>query len=246
MVILSKFIDLIKKDENSGISLKARHVAITTDGIFKWAQENKKSLAEAHYESNLIIKNTIKAQVKLNIPIVTFYLLQTDLANLEHLSVKIDSLIGLFSDLMGWDVIKENNIKISVFGKWYDLPGRIVDPIKNLLDVTRDYDKFFVNFCINYNGQDEIVDACKIIAMKAKTEKIDITSINREDIRENIYTSDFLPPDLIIKNGIKQRLHGFLLWDASNTSIYFTRRLWPDFRKDDFEDAVEAFEKEKI
>jgi undecaprenyl diphosphate synthase len=246
MAILGKFVELIRKDEKEGIKKKARHVAITTDGVFKWAYENKKSLAESHYESNLTVKNTIKTQVKLNVPITTFYLLQTDLANLEHLSVKIDALIGLFADLLEWDFIKENSIKISVFGKWYDLPGRIVDPIKNLLDATKDYDNFFVNFCINYNGQDEIVDACKIISMKAKTEKIDVASITRQDLRDNIYTSDFLPPDLIIKNGFKQKLHGFLLWDASNTSIYFTKRLWPDFRKDDFESALKEYEKEKI
>jgi undecaprenyl diphosphate synthase len=246
MAILWKFIELVKRDRDNGLKIKARHVALTTDGIFKWAIEHKKGIIEAHHESNIAIKNAIKAQVKLEIPITTFYLLPSEIANLEHFSVKVDSLIELFEDLVNSELIKKNKVKVSVFGKWYDLPGRIVEPIKKLIDQTRDYDSFFVNFCINYNGQDEIVDACKIVAMKAKTEKIDIQSIKRSDIKENMYTSDFLAPDLIIKNGLKQKLHGILLWDAANASLYFTKKLWPDFRKDDFEEAVEAFEKGKI
>lgn len=246
MAILGKFLELIKKDEKEGIKVKARHAAITTDGIVRWANDNKKSLAEAHSEANLIVENTIKTQIKLGIPILTIYLLQSDMKNLEHFSVKIDALINLFNYLAESELIKNNGIKVSVFGKWYDLPGRIVDPIKNLIDSTRDYDNFFVNFCINYNGQDEIVDACKIVAMKAKTEKIDPASVSTADIKENIYTSDFLPPDLIIKNGLKQSINGFLLWDSSNSSIYFTRKLWPDFGKNDFEEAVKEFERERI
>ena len=115
-----------------------------------------------------------------------------------------------------------------------------------MLESTKDYDSFFVNFCINYNGQDEIVDACKILSMQVKTEKIGLDAISKDNIKDNLYTSDFLPPDLIIKNGIKQRFGGLLLWDSINASIYFTKKNFPDFDKDDFKDAINAFEKQKI
>ena len=145
MAILHKFMDLRKKDEEHGVKIKARHVAITTDGVVKWTKNNKKGLEEAYKNYNLIIKSTIKTQIKLRIPILTIYLLPSDMANLEHFSMKVDSLIGLFNELLESDVISENHIKISTFGKWYDLPGRVVEPIKDLLESTKDYDKFFVN-----------------------------------------------------------------------------------------------------
>ncbi len=246
MAILNRFVDILKKEEKEGIKVKAHHVAITTDGVVQWVEKNKKSLDEAYNKCNLIIKSTIKTQIKLKIPILTIYLLPSDMKNLNHFSMKLDSLIELFNELIESDFVQKNYIKISVFGKWYDLPGRVVEPIKKLLDVTKDYDGFFVNFCINYNGQDEIVDACKILAMQAKTEKIDLDVIDRDNIKANIYASDFLAPDLIIKNGLKQKSVGLLLWDSINSSLYFTKKLWPDFGKDDFEVAVSDFEKQKI
>ncbi|TKJ17663.1 di-trans,poly-cis-decaprenylcistransferase [Candidatus Woesearchaeota archaeon B3_Woes] len=246
MAILDKFSELLKNEEKEGIKVRAHHVAITTEGVIPWAENNKKSLDDAYKKCNLIIRNTIRSQIKLKIPILTIYVLPSDMKNLEHFSMKVDSLIELFNELAESEFIQQNHIKISTFGKWYDLPGRVVEPIKKLLDVTKDYDGFFVNFCINYNGQDEIVDACKILAMQAKTEKIGLDAINRDNIKSNIYASDFLPPDLIIKNGLKQKSVGLLLWDSKNSSLYFTKKLWPDFGKDDFEKAVSDFEKQKL
>jgi len=246
MAILTKFRELIKRDKDSGVKVKARHIAVTTEGAFKWARDNKKSFEEAHKQTNQIIINSIKEQIKISLPVLTIYLLPSNMTDVEHFTIKVDSIIDLLNQLIGSELVTKNQIKISVFGKWYDLPGRIVDPIKRLLESTKDYDSFFVNFCINYNGQDEIVDACKILSMQVKTEKIGLDSINKDNIKDNLYTSDFLPPDLIVKNGIKQRFGGLLLWDSINASIYFTKKNFPDFDNSDFKDAINAFEKQKI
>ncbi len=246
MAILQIFKDLIKKEKSMGVKVKARHIAITTDGAALWAKNNKKGLEEAYKKSNLIIKSTIKTQIKLNIPILTLYILPSDLKNPEQFSMIVDSMVELFNDLITSDSIHKNKVKVSVLGKWYDLPGRIVDTIKSLVDETSDYDNFFVNFCINYNGQEEIVDACKLIVRKVISEKIDVDSITKNTIKDNTYSSYFLPPDLIIKSGLTHTNSGLLLWDSVNSRIYFTDKLWPDFGKDDFKKAVEAFEKQNI
>ena len=146
MAILSRFTDLIKRDEEKGIKIKARHVAITTDGVMRWAKLNKKGLEESYKQCNLIIKNAIKTQIKLKIPILTIYLLRSDMINLEHFSIKVDSLRDLFNDLVETDFIKKHRVKFSAFGKWYDLPGRVVEPIKSFLETTKDYDGFFCKF----------------------------------------------------------------------------------------------------
>ncbi len=207
-----------------------KHIAITTEGKTRWAKINKKPLSEAYRQSLINIKETIKSQIKLNIPITTFYLLSTDIKDFEPLSELVDFLVMFFNELPKMKLIKNNKIKISVLGKWYDLPGRVVEPIKKSLDETKEYDNYFVNFCINYDGQEEIVDACKLLARQVKAEKIDIDAIDKSSIKENIYASYSPPPNIIIKNG-KKKTPNFLLWDSVNSFIYFSEKLWPDFKK---------------
>jgi undecaprenyl diphosphate synthase len=135
-------------------------------------------------------------------------------------------------------------VKVSVLGKWYDLNNRIVEPIKKLIEETKDYDNYFINFCINYNGQEEIVDACKLIARQISTGKTTIDAINREIIKDNIYSSYFLPPDIIIKTGQLKRTAGFLLWDSIYSEIFFVKKNWPEIEVKDIVEVIKEFKNE--
>jgi undecaprenyl diphosphate synthase len=108
---------------------------------------------------------------------------------------------------------------VSVFGKWYGLPSKAVDAIKSCVEQTDGYDKFFLNFCVFYDGKEEIVDSCRVIGRRIKAEKIDADAVDSEMVREGLYTSYFLPPELVIINGEK-RLNGFMLWDISDSRLY--------------------------
>ena len=107
---------------------------------------------------------------------------------------------------------------------------------------TRDYDQFFLNFCVNYDGQDEIVDACKLIGKKIQAEKMDPDSLSKDAIKENLYSSYFLPPELMIVMNGKKNLSGFLLWDSIQASIYFSDKNWSDFSANDMIKAIAQFQ----
>lgn len=221
-----------------------KHIAITTDGIEKWALKNNISYEDAYNRNFLIIKSTVKLQVKLKIPILSFYILDKNIdMESEYYPYILDAIIEMFDDLAKSKFINENKIKIVVLGKWYHLPGRVVDSIKKTIQETKDYDNFFVNFCINYDGQEEIVDAFKLLGMQIKLGKVDPELIDKDSIKENLYTSYFLPPDLMIKNGSRKETSGFLLWDSVNTKIYFTNKLWPDFDKTELLDVIKDYQK---
>ena len=156
----------------------------------------------------------------------------------------MDSLLEFFQLILNWDLIKQNQIKVSILGKWYSLPLRLIEAIKTIIAETKDYDKFFLNFCINYDGQEEITDACRLIAKQVKDEKIDALAIDKALIKENIYASYFLPPDLIIITGTKRSTGGLLLWDSPNSKIFFSEKLWPEFENQDFIKALEYYQRE--
>lgn len=213
-----------------------KHIAIVVDGCEEYAETNQKSLDEVYETEFLNIKNIIKISTKLDIPIITFH------SRNKVSETEIDHLIKCFELILNWDFITENQVKISVLGKWYDLPERLLEPIKKIISETKEYDKFFVNFCINYSGKEEIVDACKLIAQQAKLDKITADKIDKSMIKENIYSSYFLPPDLMIITGSKKTTGGLLLWDSSETKIHFSNVLWPDFGKDDFLKSIQVFQ----
>ncbi len=240
-----KFLKLKKKEEGITTSVPM-HVAFTMHGYERWVEANKAELKDGIDRSFLILRNTIKIGIKLNMPILTFHVLGTDIMKeeSEKFIIFIDKLVEFFEKLKEDETVHKNKVKISVWGKWYDLPGRVVEPIKKVIDATSDYDQFFVNLCINYHGQEEIMDSMRLIAMQIISHKIGVNSISRELIKENLYSSYFLPPELIIKTGNK-RLPSLLLWDSVNSQIYFSDKLWPDFDKAELNKALDYWRKNK-
>ncbi len=240
--MLERFKLLLRLQEKEGAAKRdLKHLAITTHGTEKWAEENKTKLEETYKKSFEIIKQTLDLQIKNKIPILTIYLLPENLKKEEQFPVFLDEFIAFFNTLKTLSLIHENKIKVSALGKWYDIPGRAVDPIKETIEETKDYDSFFVNFCINYNGQEEIVDACRLIARRIKADKIDVDAITKDTIKDTIDSSYFLPPDLIIKNGKIKSTSGLLLWDAINAEVCFTSKNWPDFTASNFNAAVKSY-----
>ncbi|MBD3361213.1 di-trans,poly-cis-decaprenylcistransferase [Candidatus Woesearchaeota archaeon] len=211
-----------------------KHIAILVDGCEEYSAQHQKEMNEVYEKEFSNIKKTIQTAAELDIPILTFH------SRKKINETEIDHMIKFFENLLDWELIKKNQIKISVLGKWYDLPERLLEPIKKIITETKEYDKFFVNFCINYSGKEEIVDACKLIAQQVKLDKITADKIDASLIKENIYSSYFLPPNLLIITGTKKTTGGMLLWDSSETIIHFSGKLWPEFGKEDFLRAIET------
>ncbi|MFH2021289.1 MAG: undecaprenyl diphosphate synthase family protein [archaeon] len=137
----------------------------------------------------------------------------------------------------------ESKINVTVFGKWYDLSGLLVEELKRLNNETKDFDSYFLNICINYDGQEEVADACKIMVKKAMLEKLDIDKINSDVLKEHLYSSYFLPPDLIVEtSGI---FRGTFLWDTCGAVIYPILKPATDLTSQDIQKALDYWSNAK-
>jgi tritrans,polycis-undecaprenyl-diphosphate synthase [geranylgeranyl-diphosphate specific] len=218
-----------------------RHIAISLEKDARlWSEKNNKQLSEVYGSRQEIVEEIVSTQVRLNIPIVTIFLLKAE-GDIKEREIVIESISKLFEMLSKSKVLSENQIRVSVFGKWYELPSRSVEAIKSTVEETEKYDRYFLNFCVFYDGKEEIVDSCRVIGRRIKAEKIDPDAIDSEMVRESLYSSYFLPPDVVIVNGDK-RLNGFLLWDVAESRLYFTEKEWPEFNAFDLKKAVDLFE----
>ncbi|MFH1439474.1 MAG: undecaprenyl diphosphate synthase family protein [Candidatus Woesearchaeota archaeon] len=243
---------LKKKDKPAEI----RHLAISIKGVLKWSKKNDKPLDEAFLRRDMVILSLISMMVEKNIPILTIYVLPQKVIGVSgkyELGEKyqqdyetVNYLSNFFRKLVIDEIISKNKIKISVLGKWYGLPGMIVESIKSIIDKTKDYDHFFLNFCVNYNGQEEIIDAFNLIQKEIHDGNIDseLQPLNKNLIKENTYSSYFIPPDLIIETGIDHKFSGLLLWDSVNARIFFIDKLFPDVKKDDVEEIIDKMAKD--
>ena len=170
------------------------------------------------------VEQWIETAIKLKIPVLTV-LVPTD----------TDEAVGKFVHaLSSWQGIAKYQVKISVLGRWYALSDQAMQLIKQALEKTKEYDGFFLNLCVNYDGQQEIVNSCKIIASQVQSGKLDASAINESVVKENLFTSNFMPPEVIIVTGNAHCLHNFLLWDCGMARIVFTDKHWEKLSAKEF------------
>ncbi|MCF7861799.1 undecaprenyl diphosphate synthase family protein [Candidatus Woesearchaeota archaeon] len=216
-------IELFRKREKTG-PMDPKHL-----GLILSTNPEKQNVKEMFQKLN----DTIQLIKDDNIPIFSVYF-PDDPDN--DFIVEFELFINGLCDNT---FINENQVRVSFIGKWYELPGTCIDTIKKCLDVTKNYDRNFLNICIYYDGQQEIIDAFRVILKKMKGDNPD--NITKETIKHNTYTSYFLPPDMIIITGKKRSLRAFLLWDSADASIYHSNKYFENMSKSSVHDYVAEY-----
>lgn len=214
----------------SGVSLSPQpmptHIAIS---IFSKEQVSPETTLR-----NIIELITIA--VNLKIPMLTFEFPSSKTGD------DVDAIVTLFTALMHEQFLDRSQVKISVLGKWYELPERALEPIKHVITATSDYDRCFVNFCVRYDGQDEIVDGAKLLAKHVQLGKLSPEQITKETLKETMLTSTLPPPALIICPYPMKITGGILLWDSASALVNFSEIPWKDFGKDAFLNSISFFQ----
>ena len=88
---------------------------------------------------------------------------------------------------------------------------------------------------MNYGGRQEIVDAFNKAA--AAGEK----NITEDTVRKYLYLPDVPDPDLLIRTSGELRMSNFWLWQGAYSEYYFTDKYWPEFGKNDLEEAISDY-----
>ncbi|MFT4310613.1 MAG: undecaprenyl diphosphate synthase family protein [Candidatus Woesearchaeota archaeon] len=175
------------------------------------------------------IKSLIQTQVSYDIPVLSIYISSSQTKYSEQF---YSYIIQLFAQIAHEQWVHTNNIKLSVLGEWYALPDNCVHVMKTAIISTKDYDKHFVNFCVHYDGQQDIVESTKMIARKILTGKLQVDDITIQTLKENVYSSFFVPPSKLFVLGGHTQTQGMLLWDTSTTHIIYEQEHWWEWKKE--------------
>lgn len=216
------------------------HIGIIMDGNGRWATKRGLKRSEGHLEGSKTFKKIVEYGFSKGINIISVFAFSTE--NFNRSKEEVDYLMNLFVFMFknNFDNLVNNGIKVVFSRKEKGLPKRLETVIKKLEDKTKDNNKGILNICLNYGGQDEIVDVVKNITKKVINNEIDINSIDKEVIGKNLY-QDLPPIDLLIRTSGEYRISNFMLWQMAYSELYFTNTLFPDFDEAELDKAIEEY-----
>ncbi len=220
-----------------------KHVGIIIDGNRRFAKKLMLKPWKGHELGYEKIKKLLEWCKEFKIKETTLYTFSIE--NFNRPKEEFDFLMKVFKEAFEEaktdKKIHENKIKINFIGRIEMFPKDVQKAMKELMEVTKNYSDYIVNFAMAYGGRAEIIDATKKIAEQIKEGKLNIDEINEEVFNKNVYLES--EPDLIIRTS-ESRLSGFLLWQGSYAEIIFLpNKLWPEFEKEDFVACLQEYSK---
>ncbi len=205
------------------------HIAIIMDGNGTWSKRKGLKKKEGHQQGVKTAKKVICYSLDKNIKNITLFALSNE--NLTRPKLELNNLFDIFfySFSKEKNFLIDNKIKIQFIGNLNNLPKKIKDNALLLENETSKNKKLNLFIALNYGGKQDLIQAIK----KAKLKK--------DNFEKFLFSKNLPEVDLLIRTGGYRRLSNFLLWQISYTELYFTNILWPDFKKNDFQRALEWY-----
>lgn len=216
-----------------------KHIAIIMDGNGRWASERNLPRIIGHKVGSESVREIIRVCLELGIKYLTLYSFSTE--NWQRPKEEIKGLMELLKFLLKNEVdeLSKRGVSIRAIGKLDYLPNDVKDELFKAIEKTKNNNKLKLYLALSYGGRQEILDAVnKIIKSKLK-------SIDEENFRNFLYDPTLPDPDLLIRTSGEYRISNFLLWQISYSELYFTKTLWPEFRREEFIKAIEDYSKRK-
>ena len=203
------------------------------DGNGRWGIQNKGSRNLGHRAGLNTVEQTIEETIKQKIKYLTLYTFSTE--NWKRPKKEISFLFTLLDNFLTKKIenLIKNGIKLKIIGDKKKLSKKLQKLLIDSEKKTSHNTSLQINLALNYGSKEEIINAFRKANKKKK--------ITEKTIEENLYTSGIPNPDLLIRTGNTQRLSNFLLWQLSYTEIFFEKKLWPNFTKNDYKKILNKF-----
>ena len=217
-----------------------RHVAIIMDGNGRWAQKRGLKRTKGHQKGAEALKKISEYVYDKNIKVLSVFAFSTE--NWKRDKEEIDYLMNLFLKAFkeNFEVVKKKGVKVIFSGVKDKLSNKVIAAMEKMTEETKDNEKGIFNICLNYGGQDEIINATKKISLDIKEGNINIKDITPSLFNKYLF-NDLPPIDLLIRTSGECRISNFMLWQMAYAEFYFTDVLWPDFDEKEMDKAIESY-----
>ncbi|YCK41206.1 isoprenyl transferase [Actinomadura sp. ATCC 39365] len=223
--------------------LVPRHVAIVMDGNGRWAKARGLPRTEGHKAGESSLFDVIEGALELGVPYLSAYAFSTE--NWKRSPDEVRFLMGF-----NRDVIRRRRDELNAMGvrvRWAGRPGRlwksVISELQSAEQMTVGNNKLTLQFCVNYGGQAEIVDAAVKLAADIAAGRVKPSKVSEKVFARYLDEPEIPPVDLFLRSSGEQRFSNFLLWQSAYAEMVFLDRLWPDFDRRDLWAACEIYAK---
>ena len=217
------------------------HVAIIMDGNGRWAKALGKERYEGHIEGVDSVRECIKAARRNGVKYLTLYAFSTE--NWGRPVEEVNALMELFckSVIAETPQLIEQGVRVVMIGRRDRFSERVCSHLEQIERDTAAGEHLTLVLAFDYSSRDEITTAVKALASKVAAGELAVEGICEQSISQSLYTAGIPDPDFIIRTSGECRLSNFLLWQASYAEMYFPTTMWPDFKQEQFDKALEEY-----
>lgn len=224
----------MKTDRTDGAP---EHLGLILDGNRRWAKERGLPAIEGHRRGYGTLKKVLKSSIKHGVRYVSAYVWSTE--NWKRDQQEVKDIMKLFLWVVKHEVkeLDADGIRLRVVGSKLRVGHALARAIHEAEEMTKDNTRGTLLLCLDYGGQQEIVEATKMIV----ADGIDPEDITPELISKYLYAPDVPPVDLIIRTSGEQRLSNFMLWETAYSELAFNKAYWPDFSEADLAQELDNY-----
>jgi undecaprenyl diphosphate synthase len=217
------------------------HVAIIMDGNGRWAKARHLPRVEGHRQGAESVRAIVRAAGEVGVKYLTLYAFSVE--NWTRPKEEVDTLMKYLARYLKTEIgeLNRNNVRLDAIGQIYRLPEFVQEQLQKTKVALSRNNGLTLILALSYGGRTEIVDAVRAIANEVQAGKLDSEEIDEQIISQHLYTRHYPDPDLLIRTSGEMRVSNFLLWQISYAELVVTPTLWPDFRKQQFFQALEEY-----
>ena len=222
-----ELIELMDKDHMPG------HIAIIMDGNGRWARMRGLPRIAGHREGIKSVREIVTFCREVGIEVLTIYAFSAE--NWKRPELEVKALMMFLEEYLQRELktLMDNNIRFMTIGQTDKLPGSVKKWIEKVEKKTEHNTSMILNIALSYGGRTEIIDAILRIMNDITNGAIKPENIDSKLFSNYLYTKGLPDPDLMIRTSGETRISNFLLWQIAYAELYFTKTLWPDFRRHD-------------
>lgn len=214
------------------------HIAVIMDGNGRWAKQKGMLRVFGHKNGVTAVRDTVEAAAELGVKYLTLYAFSTE--NWNRPRIEINALMELLLNTISKEkeTLNKNNIRLLAIGDLEQLPANCKRQLEETIHDTRNNNRMSLVLALSYSSRWEITDAVKKIAAEVVEGKLSVEQITESTVAQHLCTNSIPDPELLIRTSGEFRISNYLLWQIAYTELYFTNKLWPDFRKEDLYEAI--------